>query len=295
VDLRAATTHSIHGEKLVLRLLERKTGLISLPELGLSAEMLDRFQRVIQSRSGMILATGPTGSGKTSTLYAALSKLDARRLNIMTIEDPVEYEIEGATQLPVNVRAGVTYESGLRSILRQDPDVIFVGEMRDREAAAIAMRAALTGHLVFSSLHAKDTISAVARLLDLGVERGHLTSALLMIVAQRLVRVLCPQCRQPVKTAGDELADLGVQFTPGRDIYRETGCERCEQTGFLGRTGIFELLVVDDELRRAVHEGADEIRLWEIARRGGTKPFREDGAEKILRGITSVEEVRAAG
>jgi general secretion pathway protein E len=294
VDFRVATASSIHGEKLVLRILDRKSGLLGLGELGMPKLMLQEFDRVIHSRNGVILATGPTGSGKTSTLYAALSRLDAKRLNLMTIEDPVEYELEGATQIPVNPKAGVTYESGLRSILRQDPDVIFVGEMRDAEAAKITIRAALTGHLVFSSLHTKDAPSTLLRLEEMGVEKYQTSSALLLIVAQRLVRVLCKKCREAYNTTGSELSELGIALPEGRTIYRESKCDACDNSGFQGRTGIFELLVLDEELRRVVNEGVSQQQLVEIASKKSYRSYREDGVDKILRGLTTVEEVLQA-
>ena len=291
VDFRAATTSAIHGEKMVLRILDRKSGVLGLGELGMRPDMMDRFDRVIHSRNGIILATGPTGSGKTSTLYAALSRLDRKRLNIMSIEDPVEYELEGATQIPVNVKAGVSYEAGLRSILRQDPDVIFVGEMRDAEAAKITVRAALTGHLVFSSLHAKNAVGTIARLEEIGVERYQISSALLMVVAQRLVRVLCQKCSEAYPATGHDLDEIGLDFEPGSRIYRAVGCEDCDRTGYRGRTGIFELLVLDEELRKALNEGANEQVLAKMAVGKGLRSYYCDGAEKILLGITSVEEV----
>src|ERR1041384_7515065 len=294
VDFRVATASSIHGEKLVLRILDRKSCVLGLGELGMPALMLRDFDRVIHSRNGIILATGPTGSGKTSTLYAALSRLDAKRLNLMTIEDPVEYELEGATQIPVNPRAGVTYEAGLRSILRQDPDVIFVGEMRDAEAAKIAIRAALTGHLVFSSLHTKDAPSTIVRLEEMGVEKYQISSALLMVVAQRLVRVLCKKCRKPHTASGAELSELGITLPVGRTIYYAAGCDACDGSGYQGRTGVFELLVLDEESRRLVSEGMSQQQLTELASKKGYHPYREDGVEKVLRGVTTVEEVLQA-
>ncbi len=293
IDFRAATTVAIHGEKLTLRILDRKGGLLTLQQLGLSRVMQDQLDRVIRSRAGMILATGPTGSGKTSTLYAALSRLDTKRLNVMTIEDPVEYELAGATQIPVNVKAGVTYESGLRSILRQDPDVIFVGEMRDAEAATIAIRAALTGHLVFSTLHTKDALSTVVRLTELGVERQQVASALLLVVAQRLVRTLCEGCREPYTAAAAEWAELGVAPSE-RLIYRAKGCPACDGTGYQGRTGIFELLVLDEPLRKAIATGCSEQEFHVLAHACGWRSYRQDGADKILRGQTTIEEVLQA-
>lgn len=294
VDFRVATANSIHGEKMVIRVLDHRSGVFDLPALGMSEEMLTTFQNVIHSRNGMILATGPTGSGKTSTLYAALRQLDASKLNIMTIEDPAEYELDGATQIAVNTKAGVTYEAGLRSILRQDPDVILVGEMRDAEAGAVAVRAALTGHLVFSSLHTKDAIGTISRLQDMGIERYQLGSALLMILGQRLVRVLCAQCRAPYPAQGNELASIGIAFDSGATLYGPVGCDKCHGTGFRGRTGIFELLVLDDQIRKAVSDGIDENGLMELAATRGYRSYRYDGAEKALLGITTVEEVLQA-
>jgi general secretion pathway protein E len=294
VDFRVATASAIHGEKLVLRILDRQSGVLALTDLGMPKLMLDQFDRVIHSRNGMILVTGPTGSGKTSTLYAALSRLDAQRLNIMTIEDPVEYELTGATQIAVNVKAGVTYESGLRSILRQDPDVIFVGEMRDAEAAKIAARAALTGHLMFSSVHAQDAVGTVMRLEDMGVERHQVASSVLLVVAQRLVRVLCRRCREATLATGKELGEIGLELPAGKTIYRAGGCDNCDMTGYQGRTGIFELLIFNEPLRKAIHDGADQQRLRDLAGQLGYRPYREDGVEKILNGATSVEEVLQA-
>ena len=215
VDFRAATTPSVYGEKLVLRVLDQTSGLRGLTDLGMNEKMMARFAEVIQSRSGMIIATGPTGSGKTSSLYAALTQLDNVRLNIVTIEDPVEYELSGATQIPVNAKAGVTFESGLKSILRQDPDVILVGEMRDLEAAQIALRSALTGHLVFSSLHTKDAVGTIQRLEEMGLERHLIASSLFVVMSQRLVRILCTACREAYTCTGMELAEIGIELPAG--------------------------------------------------------------------------------
>ena len=294
VDFRVATTPSVFGEKLVVRVLDSKTGLSVLNELGMTEEMMKQFAQVIHSRSGMILATGPTGSGKTSTLYAALAQLDATGLNLVTIEDPVEYQLSGATQIPVNVRAGVTYESGLRSVLRQDPDVILVGEMRDREAAVIALRSALTGHLVFSSLHTPNSIGTITRLEEIGIERHLLASSLFVIMAQRLVRVPCAHCRETYACKSDELAEVGIELPEGSEIYRAKGCRRCDGTGYLGRTGVFEMLIFDDELRQAVNDGAGEAELYALAHRKGYRGYREDAAMKVLLGLTTVDEVLKA-
>jgi len=294
VDFRVATANSVYGEKMVIRVLDRAGGVFDLATLGMSEEMLALVQSTIHSKNGMILATGPTGSGKTSTLYAALRQLDSSSLNIMTIEDPPEYDLSGATQIAVNPRAGTTYEAGLRSILRQDPDVILVGEMRDAEASAVALRSALTGHLVLSSLHTKDAIGTIARLQDMGIERYQVASALLMVLAQRLVRVLCPHCRVGYPAVGDELEAIGLSFDPGAMLYAAQGCEACNGTGFHGRTGVFELLVMDEELRRAIGEGVDEAGLLEMATQRGFKSYRYDGAEKVLLGITTVNEILQA-
>ncbi|MGD0016891.1 MAG: GspE/PulE family protein [Verrucomicrobiia bacterium] len=294
IDFRVATASAMFGEKLVVRILDRKSGLLSLDDLGMPKSMLEIFDQVIRSRSGIILATGPTGAGKTSTLYAALGRLDTSRLNVMTIEDPVEYHLAGATQIPVRPKAGVTFESGLRSILRQDPDVIFVGEIRDPETATTAVRAALTGQLVFSTLHAQDTLNTIARLQEMGVEKYQISSALLMVIAQRLVRVLCPQCREPYKATGKELLSLGMELPLGETIYRAKGCAACDHTGYQGRTALFELLVVDDVLRQAIGDGLSQQALADIVRPKGWRSYREEGGLKILNGITTVDEVLQA-
>ena len=294
VDFRLATTPSVHGEKLVIRILDRNAGLRGLDDLGMPEHLMKSFSRAIHSRAGMILVTGPTGSGKTSTLYAALSQLDSVRLNLVTIEDPVEYELGGATQIPVNPKTGVTFESGLRSILRQDPDVIFVGEMRDFEAAQIALRSALTGHLVFSSLHTRDAIGTIARLEEMGIERHLLSSALIAVVAQRLVRVLCRACRQPYPCEGTELHELGFELPPGETIYRAAGCRKCEGTGYVGRTGVFEVLVLDEDLRSGVTNGPADDAFVKLARSKGFQGYREEAAQKVLLGVTSAEEVLKA-
>jgi len=295
IDFRVATTSAMFGEKLVVRILDRKSGLLGLEDVGMPRPMMDTFDRVIRSRSGIILVTGPTGAGKTSTLYAALGRLDMRRLNVMTIEDPVEYQLNGATQIPVRPKAGVTFESGLRSILRQDPDVIFVGEIRDPETATTAIRAALTGQLVFSTLHAQDAPNTIVRLQEMGVEKYQISSALLMVVGQRLVRVLCEQCREPYPATGTELQPLGMELPKGDTIYRAKGCGACDHTGYRGRTGIFELLVLDDELRRGIGDGISQQALADKARLKGWRSYREEGGIKILKGITTVDEVLQAG
>ena len=294
VDFRVATTPSVFGEKLVLRILDRKAGPRGLDDLGMNQEMRERFAQTIHSRNGIILVAGPTGSGKTSTLYAALTQFDSQKLNLVTIEDPVEYRLAGATQIPVNPRAGTTYESGLRSILRQDPDVILVGEMRDLEAAQIALRSSLTGHLVFSSLHARDAVGTVLRLEEMGIEKSLLASALFVVLAQRLVRVVCKQCRVAYPCAGDEFAEIGLELPSGHPIYRAAGCKACGGAGYAGRTGVFEMLVFDDELRQAINTAGGEEAFIELARTKGYRSYREDAAEKVLLGVTTVEEALQA-
>ena len=294
VDFRVATTPSVFGEKLVVRILDRKAGPRGLDDLGMSEEMRTRFAQAVQSRSGIILVTGPTGAGKTSTLYAALGQIDAGRLNLVTVEDPVEYRLDGATQIPVNVRAGVTFESGLKSILRQDPDVIFVGEMRDLPSAQIALRSSLTGHLVFSSLHARDALGTVTRLEEMGIERSLVASSLFVVLAQRLVRVLCPRCRRPTVCQGNELEELDFELPAGQTLYAPGGCEECGGLGYTGRTGVFEMLIFDDEMRQAVAANVDEEALAALARDKGYRSYREDAARKVLLGITTVEEVLQA-
>ena len=294
VDFRAATTPSVYGEKLVLRVLDQTSGLRGLTDLGMNEKMMARFAEVIQSRSGMIIATGPTGSGKTSSLYAALTQLDNVRLNVVTIEDPVEYELRGATQIPVNAKAGVTFESGLNSILRQDPDVILVGEMRDLEAAQIALRSALTGHLVFTSLHTKDAVGTIHRLEEMGLERHLIASALFVVMSQRLVRILCTACREEYPCTGSELAEIGIELPAGEKIYRAVGCRRCEGSGYVGRTGIFEMLILDEQLRQEINTGTPEDPFTGLARTKGFRGYREDGAEKVLLGVTSADEVLKA-
>lgn len=294
VDFRVASTPSVTGEKLVLRILDLKSGVRNLNDLGMQKEMMERFSQVVHSRNGMILATGPTGSGKTSTLYAALRTLDSLGLNLVTIEDPVEYELEGATQIPVNPKAGVTYESGLRSILRQDPDVILVGEMRDEPSAQIALRSALTGHLVFTSLHTRDAIGTIMRMEDMGIERHLVASAVFVVLSQRLVRVLCPDCREPYRCQGNELLAVGIEFEPGDTAYHAVGCPRCGETGYIGRTGVFEMLVLDDDLRRAINQGVGEEALTKLARTKGYRSYREDAAVKVLLGVTTIDEVLKA-
>jgi general secretion pathway protein E len=266
VDVRVSTLPSAHGERAVLRLLDKSGERISLQSVGMQGDALRQLQHLIAQPHGIILVTGPTGSGKTTTLYAALSELDASRGNIMTVEDPIEYELPGIGQTQVNAKIDLTFAKALRAILRQDPDVIMIGEIRDFETAQIAIQASLTGHLVLATLHTNDAASAVTRLTDMGVEPFLLSSSLLGVLAQRLVRKLCTSCRG-------------------------TGCEACGQTGYLGRTGVFELLVADDMIRAQVHNRASEADIRSAGQRNGMSLMREDGERLVAAGITSREEL----
>ncbi|MBE0618702.1 MAG: Flp pilus assembly complex ATPase component TadA, partial [Proteobacteria bacterium] len=237
--------------------------------------------------------TGPTGSGKTTTLYGALSRINSEDINIITVEDPIEYQLRGIGQIHVNPKIDLTFAAGLRSILRQDPDVIMVGEIRDGETAEIAIQASLTGHLVFSTLHTNDAAGAVTRLVDMGIEPFLVSSSVLAILAQRLVRVLCPACRQPYLPPPEGLAELGLKSSdlPEGHLYRAKGCPQCMQTGYRGRTGIYELLTVDETIRALIMKGADSATIKEQARRRGMLTLRDDGMRKLIRGVTSAEEV----
>src|SRR5574340_432383 len=258
----------------------------------MSPEVLAQFDRLIAQPHGIVLVTGPTGSGKTTTLYAALSRLNTATTNILTVEDPIEYELGGIGQTQVNPRIDMTFARALRAILRQDPDVIMIGEIRDAETAQIAVQASLTGHLVLATLHTNDAASAITRLADMGVEPYLLASSLLGVLAQRLVRTLCPACRMRTGPDGAErrlLASLGLDG--GDALWSTAGCEACNHTGFAGRTGIYEFLAVDDALRRLIHDGAGEIGLRDAALRAGMRPLRSDGARLVDAGKTSLAEL----
>ncbi len=293
IDIRVSVLPTAHGERVVMRLLDKSAVLLDLEELGMGGERLERFKRLITKPHGILLVTGPTGSGKTTTLYAALSRINSRDINIITVEDPIEYQLMGIGQIHVNPKIDLTFAAGLRSILRQDPDVIMVGEIRDGETAEIAIQASLTGHLVFSTLHTNDAAGAVTRLIEMGIEPFLVSSSILAILAQRLVRVLCKACREPYTPPPEGLADLGIQesdLVEGH-LYRPKGCPQCKQTGYRGRTGIYELLGIDDLVRDLVMKGADSSTIKEGARSRGMLTLREDGVRKVLRGITSAEEV----
>lgn len=296
LDLRISTVPTLHGESVVLRLLDRGGQAVGLGDLGMATDILDTFRRLATRPHGIILATGPTGSGKTTTLYAALALRDGSREKVVTVEDPVEYHLPGVTQVPVHTKAGVSFAAALRSILRQDPDVLMVGEMRDAETAGIAVQAAMTGHLVFSTLHTNDALSAIARLTDLRVEPYMVASTVEAVLAQRLVRRVCPECRTRYRPDPATVALLAQQPVGAITLERGSGCTACRHTGYLGRTGIFELLVLTDDCKEAVSRGADATTLRALAREQGMTSLRADGWRKVQAGITTVEEVlRVAG
>lgn len=295
VDIRVSIIPTSFGERAVLRLLDRRHGLIGMWEVGLDKDDVLRLDELLKRTSGIILVTGPTGSGKTTTLYAALNTIHTVEKNIITVEDPVEYQLKGIGQIHVNSKIGLTFASGLRSILRQDPDVIMVGEIRDLETAEIAIQASLTGHLVLSTLHTNDAPSAIVRLIDMGVEPFLVASSLIGALAQRLVRVICPDCKQAYEPSEIERtyfdASLIAQQPSPLQLYRGKGCEKCGGKGYLGRTGIYELLLVDETTRQLITEKPDAQKLKSVAVAKGMQTLRSDGFEKVLRGITTIEEV----
>ncbi|MFZ0657379.1 MAG: type II secretion system ATPase GspE [Candidatus Binataceae bacterium] len=294
IDIRVSSIPTAFGERLVLRLLDRAQAAvdINLDRLGFSGDNLRKIDRLIRQSHGIILATGPTGSGKSTTLYACLSRINSPEKNIITIEDPIEYQLRGVGQMQVNPKIDLTFAGGLRSILRQDPDVIMVGEIRDGETAEIAIQSALTGHLVFSTLHTNDSFGAVTRLLDFGIEPFLVSSSILAVLAQRLVRKLCVECREAYTPTAAELARLGL--TPAdipHAVYRAKGCRLCRNTGYKGRLAIQELMLMDDEIRALVMQNSDGATLRRHCTSKGMKLLREDGADRILAGETSIEEL----
>jgi len=293
IDVRVSTIPTSFGERLVLRLLDKSASLISLSDLGLVSDKLDTIETLVKSPNGIILVTGPTGSGKTTTLYAILSSINMPDINIITIEDPIEYQIQGISQIQVNPKIDLTFASGLRSIVRQDPDVILVGEIRDRETAEIAVQSALTGHLVFSTLHTNDSASAITRLVDIGVEPFLISSSLLAVVAQRLIRVLCKSCREPYTPDDVALKSIGIDADQCRDavIYRSIGCENCFFTGYKGRTGIFEIMLLDDSLKSLILKTHDSNSIKNEALKQKMVTLRQYGVQKVLNGISTIEEV----
>lgn len=287
IDLRVSTVPTVYGENVVLRLLDLTTILLGLSELGFSSEVLKIYEKLIQKAYGIILVTGPTGSGKTTTLYSSISTINSPEKNIITIEDPIEYRLELVRQMQVNPKAGLTFANGLRSILRQDPDIIMVGEIRDLETAEIAIQAALTGHLVFSTLHTNDAPGAITRLVDMGVEPFLIASSVIGIIAQRLVRKICNDCKEPYTPAF--LKDMGL--SEKIKFFRGKGCKKCMDTGYKGRIGIFELMVPNDELRALTVAKASSNEIRKAALKSGMKTMRDDGVEKTKTGITTLEEV----
>lgn len=291
VDVRVSTMPSSHGERVVLRLLDKNNARLNLQDLGMTAENRQHFSNLIRKPHGIILVTGPTGSGKSTTLYAGLSEINSKDRNILTVEDPIEFDLEGIGQTQVNPRVDMTFARGLRAILRQDPDVVMIGEIRDLETAQIGVQASLTGHLVLSTLHTNTAAGAITRLEDMGIEPFLLSSSLLAVLSQRLVRTLCPDCKTAKPLSEQEQQLLGVNHLQhDAVIYHPTGCAACNQTGYRGRTGIHELLIVDETIRDLVHNGHGEQAIEKYIRQH-TPSIREDGCRKVLEGQTSLEEV----
>jgi len=294
IDLRVSALPAYHGESMVLRILDREQGLMSLPKLGFDMEDYQRFQKCIKRPNGLFLVTGPTGSGKTTSLYAALRQLNRSDVKIITAEDPVEYNLSGINQCQVRHNIGLDFKRILRAMLRQAPNIILVGEIRDKETAEIAIQASLTGHLVFSTLHTNDAPSALTRLIDMGVKPFLVSTAIMGIMAQRLIRRLCGECREEYEPTAQDLAQLNlkVEDLEGRTVYREVGCEECSSTGFRGRLGVFELFIMDSALRELCFEGGGSLKLREQAKvSGGLVSLMEDGVRKFLAGDTTISEV----
>ncbi len=297
IDIRVSTVPTLYGESIVMRLLD-SSGVKSLESIGLPKRHRDTFENIVKQPHGMVLVTGPTGSGKSTTLYAALSKMDTAVKKVITIEDPVEYYLEGVNQIQIKPKIGLTFANGLRSVLRQDPDVIMVGEIRDADTAGIAIHAALTGHLVLSTLHTNDAPGAVTRLIDIGMESYLVASSLIAVMAQRLVRVICSDCKTAYRPGAETLRKIAAEmqgietdFDPESVFYKGTGCEKCSQTGYSGRIGIFELMLVNDDLRQLITEKKSSSILRQRAIEQGMISLREDGWEKVRQGITTFEEV----
>jgi general secretion pathway protein E len=333
IDVRVSTVPTAKGERIVMRLLDKENILLDLTDLGFDRNQLSTMEHLITRPNGIILVTGPTGSGKTTTLYACLNKVNRPEVNILTVEDPVEYELKGIGQVQVQPKIGLTFASGLRSFLRQDPDIIMVGEIRDHETAEIAIHASLTGHLVLSTLHTNDAAGAITRLVEMGVQPFHISSSLMAVLAQRLVRKLCGKCRTPYFPSNEDLRSLGIAsagFSPVREsrppgtlaevdsggdemllssedllagedtrtqrpvFYRPVGCEACAQTGYRGRIGIYEMLVISDAVRKEILNNSDSNAITRAGVLGGMRTLRTDGARQVLKGVTSLEEVLAA-
>lgn len=293
LDLRVSTLPAIHGESVVMRILDKSSFMVGLEDMGFLPENRKNFEKLINLPNGMILVTGPTGSGKTTTLYATLSHINQKERKVITIEDPVEYQLDGINQVQVKPQINLTFASGLRSMLRQAPDIIMVGEIRDLETAEISVQAALTGHLIFSTLHTNDAAGAVIRLVDMGIKPYLVASTVQGVMAQRLVRTICPSCREAHNSSEDEIAllSLGPEQIKGLELYRGKGCFVCNNTGYKGRMGIYELLVMNDNIRELVLENVSSTVLCKKAMESGMRTLKEDGMEKVKRGYTTIEEV----
>ena len=291
IDVRVSTIPTAHGERVVMRILDRSSELLSLEDLGFTTDQYEKLHNVISRPHGILLVSGPTGSGKTTTLYAALSKINKPDINILTVEDPVEYQLPGIGQMQVASKIDLTFANGLRAFLRQDPDVIMVGEIRDRETAEIAIQASLTGHLVMSTVHTNDASGAVTRLVDMGIEPFLVASSLIGVLAQRLIRTLCKECLITYEPTFDELSKIGIKPTPGLTLNREVGCDKCFETGFAGRSGIYELLLVTDKIRALVLKNVDAGTIKRAAVADGMKTLLDDGARRVAMGKTTPEEI----
>jgi type IV pilus assembly protein PilB len=291
IDLRVVTLPSVHGESVVIRILDKSSIVMELEKLGMAAPERERFERAFHQSFGAVLVTGPTGSGKSTTLYAALANLNTIEKNIITIEDPVEYQLEGITQVQVNPKAGLHFHTGLRSMMRADPDIIMVGEIRDRETAQIAVESALTGHLVLSTLHTNDAASAIARLVEMGIEPFLVASAIDCVVAQRLARKLCQHCKERQIITAEELRNNGIRSQFDMEAYGARGCPRCSHSGYKGRVGLYEVMAVTDEIRKLALARAPGPEIAEVAVRQGMRLLRDDGIEKVRNGLTSIAEV----
>lgn len=290
VDVRVSTLPTQHGERIVMRLLDKQSARLNLEALGMPKDILERFEVLIGKPNGILLVTGPTGSGKTTTLYSGLHRLDRKRLNILTVEDPVEYDLNGVGQTQMNSKIGLTFATGLRSILRQDPDVVLVGEIRDLETAEISVQASLTGHLVLSTLHTNTAVGAVTRLVDMGVEPFLIASSLVGVLAQRLVRRLCDNCKQPYEPDDAEREMLGIKAGQSFELFSAKGCTECDQIGYRGRIGIYELIEMDDGMRRRIHDQVSENDLTDHARKT-SRSLMHSGFDRILEGQTTLDEV----
>jgi general secretion pathway protein E len=293
IDFRVSTIPTLFGESVVMRVLDREMLILDLEKIGFPQDLLFEYMSLIHQPYGMILVTGPTGSGKTSTLYTSLAKINSAENKIITLEDPIEYYLAGVNQIQVNSKIGLTFASGLRSIVRQDPDIILVGEIRDKETAEIAVQSALTGHLLFSTLHTNDAVGAISRLLDMGVEGFLLSSTLLGVLAQRLVRVICPDCREVVRPDEKHVQAMGMGPEEAEQMvfYAGKGCDQCRHTGYRGRTAIFEYLPVDADIRKEISNRSDTERIKDVALGKGLTSLRQNGWQKVKQGVTTISEV----